>query len=121
MTYGVVWSENRGPLYAGSLDLQARFLLLVGRAGFARECRRKVFYAELVSARIERERAVRLGNRPTLVLEDTGGNLVRIASVQGTGALHELLEHLSAARGKPQRESGRARMPRRSPLPTLRT
>jgi hypothetical protein len=100
MRYAVVWSENEGPVYAGSLELGAHCIVLAGRGGYARECRRKILYEELAEARVERTKVLRLGGRPTLVLEDRTGGRVRIASVESTGVLHELLDRVAVERGK---------------------
>jgi hypothetical protein len=100
MSYAVVWSEDGGPVYAGKVELGQRSVLLAGRARPALESRRRLLYEELADLHVERRPAARLAGRPTLVLQRRHGGPVRIASVQGLGALHELAEALAAAHGK---------------------
>ena len=98
MTYGVVWSESTEPVHAGSLELGDTSLLLAGTSNGSRDSRRELSFDELVDVWIERGSSVRLGGRPTLVLRLRAGRLVRIASVEGRGALHELAGRLADAR-----------------------
>jgi hypothetical protein len=98
MTYGVVWSESREPVNAGSLELGDTSLLLAGTSNGSRDSRRELAFDELVDAWIERGSSARLGGRPTLVLQLRGACFVRIASVEGRGALHELADRLADAR-----------------------
>jgi hypothetical protein len=97
MSYVVVWSENDGPLYAGRLDLARRSVLLEGTAPEVRRSCEEVSYDELGDVRVERRRGARLGGRPTLVLERRDGSRLRVASVEGGGALHELAQLLQLA------------------------
>jgi hypothetical protein len=99
MSYVVVWSENGGPLHAGRLDLARSSVLLKGSAQDIRRCREEVAYDELGDVRVERARERRLGGRPTLVLERRNGSRLRVASVEGGGALHELAHLLRLACG----------------------
>jgi hypothetical protein len=71
MTYAVRWSENDGTESAGSID--------VGRGG--------------VELYIERRAGV--GHGPALVVVERDGRCVRISSLEGLGALHELAEHVA--------------------------
>ena len=100
MSYAVVWSENDGPVYAGHLELADRFVLLSGTAPQALESRRKLLCEELADVSFERRPGDRLGGRPTLVVARPSGPTLRLASIQGGGALHELAERLAAACGK---------------------
>jgi hypothetical protein len=99
MSYAVVWSEGEEPVYAGNLELANRFLLLAGTAPEARESSRKLPYAELAGVSVERRPELRLDGRPTLLLARRGGPGLRIASVEGGGALHELVDLLTAKCG----------------------
>jgi hypothetical protein len=100
MVYAVVWSENDGPVYAGRLDVGPRSLRLAGSASEARRSRRQLFYRELTDVHVERRSQARLAGRPTLAFELPGGRLLRIASIDGAGSLHELDELVAAARAK---------------------
>jgi len=94
MTYAVVWSEDGGPPNAGSLEVADGHLLLAGRT----ESGRRLPYGDLADARLERLYAERLSGRPTLVLALRDGPVLRVASVEGGGALHELADRIAAAR-----------------------
>jgi hypothetical protein len=88
-TYAIVWSEN-GTVASGRLEpLHDRFEL----AG--REQRMSIPFAELEGASIERGRADRLHGLPVLELVRSSGLPVRIASLQGVGVLHELLDYVT--------------------------
>jgi hypothetical protein len=101
MSYGVVWSENDGSLHAGRLDLVRGSILFDGTSREMGRCRRELFYDELADVRRERRREARLTKRPTLVLARRNGGCIRISSLEGAGALHELAERLEAARALP--------------------
>jgi hypothetical protein len=94
MTYAVVWRENEGETFAGLLELTPGYLVLSGTAAGVRESERKLRYTELSDAHLERRRG------PLLVLVGPHGTRVEVASLEGTGALHELVEELELVRGK---------------------
>ena len=94
MTYAVAWSEGAQPSYAGRLELTARSVELAGTAPTARESRRKIFYDELVSARVERAHRPGGASRPALVLECKDGTRFAITPLAGPGALHELTDRV---------------------------
>ena len=94
MTYAVVWSEDGGPPNPGSLEVADRHLVLAGRA----EPGRHLSYDDLAEARLERLYADRLSGRPTLALTLRGGEVLRVASMEGGGTLHELADRIAAAR-----------------------
>jgi hypothetical protein len=88
MTYAVVVSADDGPGLAGRLDLEADSLAFSGGS--------RVRYADLRDIYFER----RTTGAPALVLQSCTGDQLRIASLEGLGALHELAEELVEARGK---------------------
>ena len=92
MAYAVLWSENDGAPHAGRLDLGACRLSLAGLPG------RELSYDDVTEVRIDRRPLHRLAGRPTLVVESRSGDVVRIASLDGAGTLHELAERLDSAR-----------------------
>ena len=100
MTYAVIWSENGGPVYAGGLELAVEWVVLAGTAPPALESGEKLFYEELADTWIERRPEARLRGLTTLVIERRNGTPLRIASVQGVGALVELVDRLAVARGR---------------------
>jgi hypothetical protein len=88
MTYAVVVSADDGPGQAGRLDLEADSLAFSDGS--------RVAYADLRDIYLERRPA----GPPALVLQSRSGDQLRIASLEGLGALHELAEELVEARGK---------------------
>ena len=92
MAYAVVWSENGGHPHAGRVELGAGHLSLAGRPG------RELRYGEVAEMRIDRRPNLRLAGRPTLVIDTSTGERLRIASLDGAGTLNELAERLSSAR-----------------------
>ena len=99
MSYAVVWEEENGPVFAGRLELRDGRLDLIGTALGSGPTRRTLHFSELGPVWVERRRTLRLVGRPTLVAEVAAGPRLRISSLDGAGALHELAEllHASAA------------------------
>jgi hypothetical protein len=91
MSYAVVWEEG-GIVYVGRLDVSAGEVVLEG-AGDSTGRHRRLRRADLKLPRIGRDGRSRLGGRPVLMLED-GGHHIRVACLDGPGALHELAERL---------------------------
>jgi hypothetical protein len=99
-SYAVVWSEN-GTFASGRLDsLDDRFELQ------GRGCGLTIAFADLERAGIERGRSDRLHGLPVLELGRSTGPPVRIASLQGTAALHELFDYVERAIVSPVSVSG---------------
>jgi hypothetical protein len=90
-TYAVVWSEN-GSVASGRLDVRVDRFELAGRGQ-----RLSIPFRELDSASIERGRTDRLHGLPVLELGRAGLLPVRIASLEGTAALHELFDRIEHA------------------------
>ncbi len=90
-TYAVVWSEN-GSMASGRLDSLPDRFDLDGRGR-----RLSLPFAELLSAAIARGREERLNGLPVLELGRRSGPSVRIASLEGTAALHELFDLVERA------------------------
>ena len=86
MSYAVAISTDDGPVTTGSLELERDTFSFSGST---------VRYADLRDIYLER----RSDGPPALVLHSRGARL-RIASLEGLGALHELAEELVGARGK---------------------
>jgi len=90
MTYAVLVSEDGGPERPGCLVLEADALTFDGR---------RVRYADLGDVYVERSSGGPHPGRPSLVLERRrAGESLRITSLEGLGALHELAERVAAAR-----------------------
>jgi hypothetical protein len=91
-SYAVVWS-NGGGVHSGRLEAGADRFELVGRGES-----RSLPFPDLLRLSIARDGAARLRGLPVLVLELRGGGEIRIASLEGTAALHDLLEHVRGRR-----------------------
>jgi hypothetical protein len=90
-TYAVVWSEN-GLLASGRLDSFADRFELDGRGQ-----RLSIPFVELLGVSIARSRTDRLRGLPVLELGRRAAAPVRIASLEGTAALHELFDQVERA------------------------
>jgi hypothetical protein len=90
-SYAVVWSDN-GAVDPGRLDLLRHSFELHGRRR-----RISVPFTEVVGASIARKARDRLHGLPVLELTRRTGPLLRIASLEGAGALHELAARLGEA------------------------
>ena len=99
-SYGVVWQQNNHPPVAGALELDQSRLLLEGN-----DCSELAVYAlpfrDLIGVRVGRESGDRLDGRPTLLLERSNGDTLRIASLQG-GIVCEIAERLATLETGPR-------------------
>jgi hypothetical protein len=86
MTYAVVMSSDGGPATPGRLDLEPD--------SFSFSDGRRVQYRDLLDIYLER----RSSGPPALVLQPRTGARLRVVSLEGVGALHELAEELFDAR-----------------------
>ena len=90
-TYAVVWGTS-GEFGPGRLErLDDRFEL------HGRNRRLSIPFSDLVGASIARGHDERFHGLPVLALDLAGREPVRIASLEGTAALHELAEQASGA------------------------
>jgi hypothetical protein len=89
--YAVIWSEN-GSLTSGRLDSLGDRFELAGRGQ-----RLSILFAELRRASIARGSNDRLHGLPVLELDREDRPRLRIASLEGTGALHELFAKVDRA------------------------
>lgn len=92
MSYAVLWNEA-GQLCVGRLELSGRDLLLDGTGDAGARWRRRFSRAGLRAVRIARDAPSRLDGRPVIAFE-SGTHSVRLACLDGIGALHELVEEL---------------------------
>jgi hypothetical protein len=93
-SYGVIW-QNGGTLNAGKLELAAGAVRLEGTnpegaVSF------ELPFSDLAGVHIARAGTERLENRPTLVLEQRGGEDLRVAAVTQNGIVAELAEKLGS-------------------------
>jgi hypothetical protein len=94
--YAALWQDGGAPL-AGSIRLEARALVFEG-SGPGRHASRRIDYDSIEAVALSRATSDRVGGRPALVLDLTGGAAIRIATPE-LGALHELEEALAARGG----------------------
>jgi len=94
MSYAVLWTEKDGPPHAGKLELRTGSLVLHGMNGSGR-ITREFPIGDVMSLRIGRGWGERLGGRPALLLQLSQERSVRIATLAGVGALHEVVDHIS--------------------------
>jgi len=93
--YPVVWCEQTGPTYAGSLALGPASLVLDGVSSGARSVV-DLPYADLVRVRMASGGAERVSGRPTLLVESPS-RVLRIAAVAGAGVMGEVADALTRA------------------------
>jgi hypothetical protein len=90
---------------AGRIVLDESALIFEG-ADHGRQASRRIAFTSIASSRLGRGTADRVGGRPSLVIELTDGETIRVATPE-LGALHELAEALQfrerAAAGSPAR------------------
>ena len=98
MSYGVLWSKNGEPAYAGRLEVERDRLVLEGSVRGRRE-HAELRPGEIEAVRVGRSQADRLGGRAVLVLERASGEDVRVAPIGAVGVLHELLDVVNGWRG----------------------
>ncbi len=94
----VVWTEDDGTANPGRLELAGIHLRLVGGSRDAEQVR-ELELREIVSTRLGRTPAERIGGRLTLVIELRNGGSMRIAGFERPGAIRELADQLQAALG----------------------
>jgi hypothetical protein len=93
-SYTVLWSRNHA-VYAGKAVLEGRNLLLTGLDRSGREATERLELAEVAAVRIARGAQERLEGRPIVVLTMSRGPSLRVACLDGVGALLELADRLS--------------------------
>jgi hypothetical protein len=107
VTYAVIWKEGDDPERSGCLELTPRTLVFEGSNGLGGRAT-KIDYRDLTNVRVGRAPDERIDGRPTVMLERSDGDAVRIASVAQPGIVAELAERLAALRLK--RERGMTRV-----------
>lgn len=94
-SYAVLWSEPDHGVQPGKLELERNALRFEGAAGRSRiPFIHRIFYEDIESVHVGREKPERLAGRPSLVVERAVGGPLRIGSVGGLGVLAELAERL---------------------------
>ena len=90
-SYAVVWSDGDA-VVSGRLEPHADRFELRGR-----DERVSIPFSGLAGASIGRRQADRLRGLPVLALQKSDGTTVRVASLEGAGALHELAHFVERA------------------------
>ncbi|MGD0272957.1 MAG: hypothetical protein ABSB96_04415 [Gaiellaceae bacterium] len=93
-SYGVVWQENDRAPVAGKLELDSVRLRLEGNdCDHLAVCLLPI--CELIGVGVGRENRDRLDGRPTLLLERSNGDMIRIAALTQAGIVAEIAERLA--------------------------
>ncbi len=100
MTYAVRWNENDGPDHVGGLTVGPGSLVLSDAGESFDTPSLRLESDDLADIYLERRTGGTWSGRPNLVVVTHGGTRLQIASLEGLGALHELAEQLTLARGK---------------------
>jgi hypothetical protein len=95
-SFAVLWSESFHSPHAGKLELDGSGLRFEGQQETHR-----VYYEDIESVRVARDRRERLGGRPALVIDLAAGGPLRIGSLGGVGILSELAERLGRLTATP--------------------
>jgi hypothetical protein len=96
-SYAVTWREGKLPTYTGKLELGPTWLRFEGGATNGRSAVEMIRHRDIASVWIERGREDRVRGRPVLLLERRSGGVIRIASVNGLGAIREIADHVESA------------------------
>jgi hypothetical protein len=92
--YPIVWFEQPGPTYAGSISLGPASLTLDGVSGGERQIV-ELAYADLERVRMAGMGDERVSGRPTLVLTARPSRIFRLAAVAGAGVMREVADALT--------------------------
>jgi hypothetical protein len=90
-TFAVLWSLH-GPVHSGSLEAFSDRLELRTRGLTV-----SVSFVSVVRSTIQRGPSLRINGLPVLAIALADGDVVRIASLQGAGLLHELAQVVAPA------------------------
>ena len=90
--YAVLWSGCEGAIGSGRLELVADRVELSSKGALV-----SLPLGEVTGVRIARGAEDRLRGLPVLALECARGGVLRIASLEGTGALYEIAELVGRA------------------------
>jgi hypothetical protein len=91
-SYAVVWQRQGEEVASGGLRYEEHGLHFDGRQSAF-----DIAFASVLDLSIQRGRAERLRGLPVITLHLMDGETVRVASLEGIGALHELARRLQRA------------------------
>jgi hypothetical protein len=94
-SYAVTWAEPDGSVLSGRLELDTELLRLHGQTG-TEPVDHEVLYRDVAGYRMARGTGERLNGRPTLILELSSGDSIRLASVAQYGIVSELASRLAS-------------------------
>jgi hypothetical protein len=107
ITYAVTWQGTDGGMRSGRLELGADALLLEGLNGTGPEAI-VVPYGTVRAFQLARAAGDRLQGRPTLLVELSDGDALKLASVAQPGIVAELADRLGALTGPGERSENHA-------------
>lgn len=96
-SYAVTWREGDGPVNAGKLVLGDTGFRLEGGNPRGRLSAKNVRYADVSSVETARRPPERINGRPTAIVGRPERAPLAMATVDGLGSVHELVERLAAA------------------------
>jgi hypothetical protein len=99
-SYAVIWRENDGPLFAGRLEVSEEQLRLDGTSRHGQSSRQTIPLGELGDVGVGRAPDDRLAGRASIKLERRHGGRLRLGSLDGRGALVELVDLLTGREGR---------------------
>jgi hypothetical protein len=103
-SYGVVWQLNGSEPFAGKLELGRETLRLEGSdSDHLAVCTLPI--CDLTGVRVGRESCDRLDGRPTLLLERSNDDTIRIAALAQAGIVTEIAERLAGLENLPRAAS----------------
>jgi hypothetical protein len=93
----VLWRDEEGPIYAGSVELGGQGFTLKGSAHGRDSSSRTIRYKDLAGLSLTHAPAECLYGRLTLILELREGAAVDVASLNGIELLREMRDRIAAA------------------------
>ena len=93
-SYAVLWSEPRGDVETGKLELERESIRFEGSHVH------RVLYQDIERVWIGYLARERVGGRPALVVDLVEGGPLRIGSVNGVGTVAELADELTRLSGR---------------------
>lgn len=86
-----MWSDGRGPVYVGKLEVRGDGLHLRGSAA-GELAHARVSSGDLARVQVVRVGGERINDLTTVVLSLRGGDAIRVAALDGAGALFEIAD-----------------------------
>lgn len=97
-SYPVLWREEKGPTYAGTIEFGSPDLILEGSCHGRQPSRRTIRYGALAGIHMTLAPEESIYRKLTLVLELRGGGAVELASLDGDGTVRDLEAQIATLR-----------------------